>query len=47
LPRLIEKVYVSAEADRWFLKLVRKVLRRYDTELEVRQSDLADEPLFD
>lgn len=47
LPRLIEKVYVSAEADRWFLKLVRKVLRRYDTDLEVRQSDLADEPLFD
>ena len=47
LQRLIEGVYVSAEADRWFLKLVRKVLRRYDTELEVRQSDLADEPLFD
>ena len=47
LQRLIEGVYVSAEADTWFLKLVRKVLRRYDTSLEVRQSDLADEPLFD
>jgi hypothetical protein len=47
LVRLIEGVYVSAEADTWFLKLVRKVLRRYGTNLEVRQSDLADEPLFD
>ena len=47
MPRLIEGVYVSADAHTWFLKLVRKVLRRYDTHLEVRQSDLADEPLFD
>jgi hypothetical protein len=47
LQRLIEGVYVSAEADTWFLKLVRKVLRRYETNIEVRQSDLADEPLFD
>jgi hypothetical protein len=47
LQRLIQGVYVSADAERWFLKLVRKVLQRYGTTVDVRQSDLADEPLFD
>ena len=47
LQELVESVYVSAEAHSWFFQLVKKVLRRYGTKLDVRQSDLADEPLFD
>jgi hypothetical protein len=46
LQALIESVYVSPGGERWFLELVKKVLRRYGKKLEVRQSDLASEPLY-
>ena len=46
LHRLIESVYVSAESKPWFIELVKKVLRRYETNVPVRKSDLASEPLF-
>ncbi len=46
LQSMIESVYVSAESKPWFAKLVTKVLRRYETDVPVRQSDLASEPLF-
>jgi len=46
LARLIESVYVSAESKPWFVELVKKVLRRYETSVPVRKSDLASEPLF-
>jgi hypothetical protein len=47
LQELLESVYVSAEAHSWFHALVKKVLRRYGANVDVRKSDLADEPLFD
>lgn len=43
---LIESVYVSPRGEHWFLELVKKVLKRYGKNLEVRQSDLASEPLY-
>jgi hypothetical protein len=46
LHRLIESVYVSAESKPWFVELVKKVLLRYETNVPVRKSDLASEPLF-
>jgi hypothetical protein len=46
LQRLTESVYVSAESKPWFIELVKKVLRRYETDVPVRKSELASEPLF-
>ena len=46
LQALIETVYVSPGGERWFLDLVKKVLKHYGKVLEVRQSDLALEPLY-
>jgi hypothetical protein len=45
LAALAENVYVSPTAKRWFLELVKGILRRYKLDVPVRQSDLAAEPL--
>lgn len=46
LQHLIESIYVSPGGEHWFVKLVKKVLTRYGKNVEVRQSDLASEPLY-
>jgi len=46
LNALIESIYVSPGGEPWFAELVKKVVRRYGKKLEVRQSDLAAEPLY-
>ena len=43
---LTQKIFVSPTAKSWFSELVKKVLRTYNLEVPVRQSDLAAEPLF-
>ena len=43
---LVENIFISPAAKPWFSELVKKVLRRYQLDLPVRQSDLAAEPLF-
>jgi len=46
LTRLIAAVYVSPEAQAWFVDLVRAVVRRYGFEFSVVQSDLDRDPVF-
>lgn len=46
LQALIESIYVSPGGEHWFVKLVKKVLQRYGKNVEIRQSDLASEPLY-
>jgi hypothetical protein len=46
LQELIESIYVSPGGEHWFVKLVKKILKRYGKDVEVRQSDLASEPLY-
>jgi hypothetical protein len=46
LEALTESIFVSPTANPWFRDLVERVLRRYDVDAPVRQSDLAAEPLI-
>ncbi len=46
LVALTENIFVSPTAKPWFAELVKKVLRTYNLEVPVRQSDLAAEPLY-
>lgn len=46
LQELIESIYVSPGGEHWFVKLLKKILTRYGKDVEVRQSDLASEPLY-
>ena len=44
---LIENVYISPEADKWFTKLVKDITRnRYKLRLNVTQSELNEPPFF-
>lgn len=43
---LIERVHVAPTAPAWFRELVESVTRRYEYGLEVRQSDLAGDPVY-
>jgi hypothetical protein len=43
---LIEKIYVSPTAEKWFEKLVRSVVEKYGFNIEVTKSSLADKPTF-
>lgn len=43
---LIESIYVSPEAPIWFADLVRAVIRQYEMQFEVVQSDLLKRPLY-
>jgi hypothetical protein len=46
LPMLIESIYVSPAAPRWFARLVKSVVAKYGCNVPVRQSALNAEPLF-
>jgi hypothetical protein len=46
LVALTQNIFVSPTAKSWFSEMVKKVLRTYNLEVPVRQSDLAAEPLF-
>ena len=46
LKKLIEKVYVSPEAENWFTELVKSVLKKYNLNVEVVKSSLLDTPFF-
>lgn len=44
---LIENIYISPEADKWFAELVKDIIRnRYELRLNVIQSELNQQPLF-
>lgn len=44
---LIENVYISPEADKWFANLVKDIIRnRYNLRLNVNQSSLNETPFF-
>lgn len=43
---LVEKIYVSPTAGRWFVELVKSVVKKYGLNLEVVLSPLADKPTF-
>lgn len=44
---LIENVYISPQADDWFVKLVKEIItKRYDLGLKVHQSDLNKIPFY-
>jgi hypothetical protein len=46
LNELIENVHVSPTAPAWFYTLVEDVVNRYGFKFKVRQSDMADKPIF-
>lgn len=43
---LIENVYISPQADTWYVELVQKVIRKYGLHLNVFQSDLNKTPFY-
>jgi hypothetical protein len=43
---LIEAIYISPWAKRWLFDLVKKVVRRYQLSIPVKQSALQQEPIF-
>jgi hypothetical protein len=43
---LIEGIYVAPTAPEWFASLIEKVVRRYDLEVPVHHSDLANAPVY-
>lgn len=44
---LIQTIYISPEADRWFFELVRDIVRnRYGLRLDIRQSEINDLPFY-
>lgn len=45
IKRLINAIYVAPEAPRWLYDLIGKVVRRYGHQIEIRQSDLALDPI--
>ena len=45
--QLIENVYISPEADKWFLDLMNDVItNRYHLDLNVIQSELTQQPFY-
>ncbi|MEJ2273071.1 MAG: hypothetical protein P8Y01_00600 [Woeseiaceae bacterium] len=46
LETLIEAVYISPEAQAWFVDLVKSMVERFGLTCPVRQSDLARDPVF-
>ena len=43
---LIEKIYVSPNAEPWFLEIVKSIVGRYDKDYSIIQSDLYQSPLY-
>lgn len=46
LSNLVERVYVSPKAPKWFYDLVGKIVRKYNYHFEVKQSSLMAEPFY-
>ena len=46
IEELIEKIYVSPKAPRWFFELVQEVVEKYKLDIEVVKSDLYEEELY-
>jgi hypothetical protein len=46
LDQLVEHIYISPWAKRWLFELVKKVVRRYNLSIPVKQSALQQEPIF-
>ena len=46
LNKLVEKVYISPTADKWFEDLVKSVASKYMLDKSVVRSSLADDPIF-
>ncbi|MDR3502216.1 MAG: DUF2971 domain-containing protein [Legionella sp.] len=46
LDTFIRTVYLSPEAPTWYEELLRDLLRRYGTSLDLLRSDLDDDPIF-
>lgn len=43
---LIEKIFVSPKAPKWFAELVKSVVARYNVSKEVSQSSLSSDPIY-
>lgn len=46
LDRLIDRVYISPTAPRWFGKLAKSIVRKYEINKEVVMSKLAERPVY-
>lgn len=46
LADLVEKVYISPEAPKWYFELVSSVVKRFGLDLEILQSSLSAEPIY-
>lgn len=46
LKSLVETIYISPASQEWIETLVRKILKRYGLDIEVRKSSLNSSPLF-
>jgi hypothetical protein len=46
LDTLIQKVFVSPEAEEWLYELVKSIVEKYEIKKDVIKSSLADDPIF-
>jgi len=46
LERLVQAVYVAPTAPQWFTEVVRQTIKQFGFDFDVRQSDLAMDPIF-
>ncbi len=46
LQTLIEKIYVSPTAEKWFEELVKSIVNKYSINKPVRRSSLAEDPIY-
>lgn len=46
LNALVERIFIAPDAERWYRELVERVARRYGLEQPVRQSVLAEAPVY-
>lgn len=45
LDKLIEKIYISPKAEKWFHNLVQSIVNKYELNKEVKMSSLGDTPM--
>lgn len=46
LKMLIERIYISPTSPSWILRLIKSLVKKYDLEKEIIQSNLSDKPLY-
>lgn len=44
--RLIERIYVSPNSERWYIDLVRSILHKYELPIQVEPSSLSERPVW-